>query len=206
STITSCRTSCAPCVRTRAPRWRHEPISSAPLRERPPHLAQDRWITRGPLSGYPPNPSRIRWPVRTSTRTVSITRSRRTQPNSTAGGTTPRSTRWLRRTFLMPVVYAMLRVLRESEYLRRPPGLKKFRGCYPARVISPVGGIPHAVSRCSRHDEVAGLHKSQRAIRGHRRHVLPANSERVLHIRSVRRQYRRQQVARVALASVAGVR
>src|SRR5437667_5428548 len=47
----------------------------------------------------------------------------------------------------MPVVYAMLRVLRESEYLRRPPGLKKFRGCYPARVISPVGRIPHAVSR-----------------------------------------------------------
>src|SRR5438445_12034715 len=46
----------------------------------------------------------------------------------------------------MPVVYAMLRVLRESEYLRRPPGLKKFRGCYPARVISPVGRIPHAVS------------------------------------------------------------
>src|SRR5205814_7116922 len=56
-----------------------------------------------------------------------------------------RSTR-IRRTFLMPVGYAMLRVLRESEYLRRPPGLKKFRGCYPARVISPVGGIPHAVS------------------------------------------------------------
>jgi len=31
-------------------------------------------------------------------------------------------------------------------------------------------------------------------------------AERVLHIRSVRRQYRRQQVARVASASVAGVR
>ena len=37
-----------------------------------------------------------------------------------------RSTRWLRRTFLMPVVYAMLRVLRESEYLRRASDPKKF--------------------------------------------------------------------------------
>ena len=86
----------------------------------------------------------------------------------------------------MPVVYAMLRILRESEYLRRPPGLKKFRG-YPARGISPVGRIPHAVSPGAR-----VMMKSPVSTNPNERYRATAamfsrpTAERVLHIRSVR--------------------
>src|SRR5437667_5820685 len=98
----------------------------------------------------------------------------------------------------MPVGYAMLRVLRESEYLRRASDPKKFlaeaerlgervagqpkgargqrisawNGFHGRRSLASAGHFTtrHDSSRhqhrCSRHDEVAGLHKSERAIQG----------------------------------------
>ena len=80
ATIASCRTSCAPCVRTRAPRWRCDPhFVGALLRERPPQLAQGSMITRGRLLGYSPNRHEFDGRSGTSTRTVATTRGRRTQ-------------------------------------------------------------------------------------------------------------------------------